>query len=46
MVTARQSLPAVAMITQGGCLYGGYTLGTTADAQGAPLTIVQESSYP
>jgi hypothetical protein len=40
-VTAR-----VATITQGGCLYGGYTLGTTTDAQGAPLTILQESSYP
>jgi hypothetical protein len=40
-VTAR-----VATIPQGSCLYGGYTLSTTTDAQGDPLTIVQASSYP
>ena len=40
-VTAR-----VATIIQGGCRYGGYTLSTTTDARGAPLTIVQTSSYP
>jgi len=31
-----------------GCIYGGYTMGTTIDGHGAPLTIVQgaPTSYP
>lgn len=29
----------------GGCIYGGYTLSTTSDRQGAPLVIEQRSSY-
>jgi hypothetical protein len=36
----------VRTITMGGCLYGGYTLTTTNDTQGAPLTIVQGPSVP
>ena len=32
----------VRTITTGGCPYGGYTLTTTTDRQGAPLTIVQQ----
>lgn len=32
----------VRTITTGGCSYGGYTLTTTTDRQGAPLTIVQQ----
>jgi len=32
----------VRTITMGGCSYGGYTLTTTTDRQGAPLTIVQQ----
>ena len=32
----------VKTITSGGCPYGGYTLTTTTDRQGAPLTIVQQ----
>ena len=30
------------IIDGNGCMYGGYTLQTTVDSQGAPLTIVQE----
>jgi hypothetical protein len=29
-----------------GCIYGGYTLRTTSDSQGAPLTIVQGEPIP
>lgn len=29
-----------------GCMYGGYTMSTRFDHYGAPLTIVQSSSYP
>ena len=36
----------VKTITTGGCPYGGYTLTTTTDRQGAPLTIVQQPSVP
>ena len=32
----------VRTITTGGCSYGGYTLTTTTDRHGAPLTIVQQ----
>ena len=36
----------VRTITTGGCPYGGYTLTTTTDRQGAALTIVQQASVP
>jgi hypothetical protein len=31
---------------ENGCIYGGYTLETTVDGQGAPLTIVQGEPLP
>lgn len=36
----------VRTILAGGCMYGGYTLRTTRDSQGTPLTIVQGEPIP
>ena len=46
MITIGGKNDGYMVVDHGGCKYGGYTLTTTKDREGNPLTIIQSSDLP